>query len=381
MTWGIRQPLVLVPEGLAALPPKQREAVYVHEFLHVARRDVLAVWLEEAIRTALCLHPAVWIVSSRVRLAREQVVDAETVALTAARRPYLEALLWCADAQAARTAHALPFFTRHHLLTRMASLTTEVPMSRVRTVLTTGALTAVFAAGSLALASVAPLPSASQAQAPDAEEPGPLERVAVLPTLDVPAPRRTVAVNPFWPAEAVAEGMAARYRMHVVVDAAGAVGEARIITQVAGHAAAVSVTDGRAAQRALRQAALDAVRQWQFELPAVAPMMLVTEVTVGDLMTASSPDAPVQVGGDVRAPRKVHDVPPVYPQVAQDAKVQGVVIMEVVLERTGDVSDVRVLRSIPLLDAAAIDAVRQWKYEPSADRLRLVLTINFALQP
>jgi len=53
--------------------------------------------------------------------------------------------------------------------------------------------------------------------------------------------------------------------------------------------------------------------------------------------------------------------------------------VEAVLERTGDVESVRVLQSIPELDQAALDAVRQWKYEPQPHRLQMVMSINFTL--
>jgi periplasmic protein TonB len=74
------------------------------------------------------------------------------------------------------------------------------------------------------------------------------------------------------------------------------------------------------------------------------------------------PTVPLRVGGDIREPRKTHDVTPAYPAVAQAARVEGTVILEATISKDGTVRDVRVLRSIPLLDQAAVDAVRQWRY-------------------
>ena len=71
-----------------------------------------------------------------------------------------------------------------------------------------------------------------------------------------------------------------------------------------------------------------------------------------------APTAPVRVGGNIKAPTKVKNISPVYPQIAQSARVQGVVIIEATISPTGKVTDARVLRSIPLLDQAALDAVR-----------------------
>jgi TonB family protein len=96
--------------------------------------------------------------------------------------------------------------------------------------------------------------------------------------------------------------------------------------------------------------------------------------------------APVRVGGNVRAPLKTQSANAVYPPTAQAAGVQGVVILEITIGTDGAVSDARVLRSIPLLDQAALDAVRQWRYEPTLLNgvpvpVIMTATVNFALQP
>lgn len=77
------------------------------------------------------------------------------------------------------------------------------------------------------------------------------------------------------------------------------------------------------------------------------------------------PGAPVRVGGTIRPPRRIVDAEPVMPDVARQAGIRGVVILEIVIGADGTVSDVKVLRSIPQLDQAAIDAARQWRYEPT----------------
>jgi protein TonB len=74
---------------------------------------------------------------------------------------------------------------------------------------------------------------------------------------------------------------------------------------------------------------------------------------------------PVQVGGEIRAPQKTVHVDPVYPAIAIKGRVQGFVILETIIDASGNVKGLRVLRSVPLLDKAALEAVRQWKYEPT----------------
>jgi protein TonB len=97
------------------------------------------------------------------------------------------------------------------------------------------------------------------------------------------------------------------------------------------------------------------------------------------------PAGPVRVGGLVSMPTKVHDVAPVYPHIARAAGVDGIVIIEAVIAADGSVRDARVLRSQPLLDRAALDAVKQWRYAPTrlngvAVPVIVTVTVHFRLQ-
>lgn len=75
--------------------------------------------------------------------------------------------------------------------------------------------------------------------------------------------------------------------------------------------------------------------------------------------------APLRVGGVVHEPRKVVHVAPAYPDLALRAGIEGVVIVEATIDEHGRVRDAKVLRGVPVLDAAALDAVRQWVYTPT----------------
>ncbi|MFO7693599.1 MAG: energy transducer TonB [Vicinamibacterales bacterium] len=92
--------------------------------------------------------------------------------------------------------------------------------------------------------------------------------------------------------------------------------------------------------------------------------------------------AAVRVGGKIKAPIKMNDVAPVYPAIAQNAGVTGVVVVEATIGPDGKVIDAKVLRSVPLLDQAALDAVRQWEYAPTLLNgvpvpVVMTVTINF----
>lgn len=73
---------------------------------------------------------------------------------------------------------------------------------------------------------------------------------------------------------------------------------------------------------------------------------------------------PVRATGDIKPPKLLKMIEPVYPEVARQSRVEGIVILEAQTDVNGHVTNTKVRRSIPLLDQAAIDAVKQWVYEP-----------------
>ncbi len=105
---------------------------------------------------------------------------------------------------------------------------------------------------------------------------------------------------------------------------------------------------------------------------------------VGGLPEAPPPPQAVRVGGQIKEPKKLKNINPTYPDIAKQARVQGVVILECTISPQGKVTDVKVLRGIPLLDAAAIEAVKQWVYSPTLLNgvpvpVIMTVTVNFRL--
>jgi TonB family protein len=110
---------------------------------------------------------------------------------------------------------------------------------------------------------------------------------------------------------------------------------------------------------------------------------------VGGLPPVPPPPPPpavtaVRVGGAIKEPRKLKDVRPDYPAIAQSARVQGVVILECTIGPDGQVVDAKILRGIPLLDEAARAAVMQWVYTPTLLNgvpvpVIMTVTVNFTL--
>jgi periplasmic protein TonB len=99
---------------------------------------------------------------------------------------------------------------------------------------------------------------------------------------------------------------------------------------------------------------------------------------------ASAPPDPVRPGGDIKPPTRVRNAQPVYPFIAKQNRIQGIVIIEAIIGTDGRVEDAKVIRSIPLLDQAALDAVKAWEYTPTLLNGRptpviMTVTVHFKL--
>lgn len=101
---------------------------------------------------------------------------------------------------------------------------------------------------------------------------------------------------------------------------------------------------------------------------------------------APEPEGPIRVGGDVVPPEKITAPSPQYTEIARKARIQGVVIVEAIIDKEGNVTNVKILKGLPMgLDQAAADAVKKWKFKPATLNGKPVaviynLTVNFRLQ-
>lgn len=80
---------------------------------------------------------------------------------------------------------------------------------------------------------------------------------------------------------------------------------------------------------------------------------------------ASAPKGPIHVGGKVKPPRLIFGPDPVYPVLARDARISGAVVIDAVIDTHGNVVQMRTVSGQPILAIAAMEALRQWKYEPT----------------
>jgi len=98
------------------------------------------------------------------------------------------------------------------------------------------------------------------------------------------------------------------------------------------------------------------------------------------------PTGPIYVTGDVTKPEKINEIQPQYTEIARKARIQGVVILQATIDKNGDITDIKVLKPLPMgLAEAAVSAVQQWKFKPATLNGKPVavyynLTVNFQLQ-
>ena len=374
-TFGLRRPAILLPERFPRLASDFQRAIAGHELLHVARRDWLQNLLEELILAVFWFHPAVAWVVSRVRLCREQTVDAEVVRVLSPRKHYLKALLEIAGGNLGPGLGAAPTFLRERQLARrIEMLVKEDTMSKARLCASLAAMMGLLAVAGVAAVRKFPLRAPEQVSAlgaPAAEEPG--QKTA--------APRVVYKVNPVYPPEAKKAGIEGKVVLRATIEKDGTVSNLEV----------------RSGKPLLAKAALEAVQKWRY-----APMekAVITDVTINFTLAkdgghdsnktgaaeggvssgvaggvSGGPPGGVRggvdgqvyaVGNGVTAPVPTYKPEPSYTKEAKAAKLQGSVVLRVVVGADGSVTDVKVVQPYDAgLTANAVDTVRTWKFKPA----------------
>jgi TonB family protein len=90
----------------------------------------------------------------------------------------------------------------------------------------------------------------------------------------------------------------------------------------------------------------------------------VDALAAGDEHRPSQPNGPVNVRPDIMQVQVVHKVPPVYPEDAKKKRIQGKVLLDAIIGKTGEVENLKVISGEPMLQQSSLDAVRQWTYKP-----------------
>ena len=115
------------------------------------------------------------------------------------------------------------------------------------------------------------------------------------------------------------------------------------------------------------------------------PAGLGSALTSGGLKQPAAPEVPLPTGGDVKSAVLVSKVAPVYPTLAKNQHIAGNVVIDALIDANGRVSTTKVLSGPALLHQAAMDALKQWKYQPAtldgkAVSMHLTVTLQFRTQ-
>jgi TonB family protein len=306
VTFGLFDPVVLLPLALKEADLPAQRAVVAHELHHAKRRDWGWVVGEEVIRSIFWFHPAVWWLVSRVQLARETVVDELSILATNARRTYLDTLLAFADDT--RVGSSPAFSARRHLFHRVMLLSQEGDMSSIRVALGSCVLILALGAGTVEAVKAFPLYGEFQASQPQP------------PRDPQSSTRDVISAGPHYIA-----------------------------------APSLQVTGVRAQ---------DARPKGKRQMPPPPPppplpggwaefKLLVYRLK------------PIRIEKDMKGPTATRSPNAVYPPEAYADRVQGEITLEVLVDTGGQVAGARIMDSIPVLDPAALAAVKKWEFTPT----------------
>ncbi len=369
-TFGFFRPVVVFPDSFDELEPAMQKAVVCHELLHVKRGDWFWNTFEELVRTVFWFHPGFYWLVGRIQLTREQVVDEQAAALLGSRKTYLHSLVEIAKWKNSAPSLPAPLFLRECQFSRRVRhllQLREVQMSKTRsTVFWSVCAALLLATGWWSLAAL-PLTAAPSARMPQ-EEPVAGEPVRVGSR--VMADKLVHKVNPEIPGHPGSSRPLAQFILSIVIDGNGTVQSVEVLQGNDDHPPSNSAVE-------------DAVKQWRYEpfLLDGKPVPVRTTVflrlpraeQVGVPGSQASPhpepvfDEPIHVGPNVMAGRLIHRVDPEIPSGLEGDGPLGLIILSVVVGKNGNVQQVTVVRGDkgdPRLNSAAVNAVKQWRYEP-----------------
>lgn len=379
VTWGFFSPKVMLPIDAGSWDEDRIRVVLAHELAHVRRHDWIIQIGSELVRIANWFNPLVWLAAARLRLESERACDDAVVNLGISGREYAEHLLALAR-QFGRDRHtsfpAVAIVPRPSNLERRVTAMLNDRLSRHP--LSRRARLATFAA----LLAVA-IPIALFAQNTFITLSGTIvdESGAVLPGVEVSA-----------------NDLDRPTKRQVVTDATG---RFEIVGVPQGnHTLQAKLPGFETFDQPLTVSGEDIHRTITLSIGSLQETISVTSgpsrgpipergpykprpVNCGPSGVRESAPPPragaIRIGGQIRQPAKLYHVPPVYPEGSP----AGVVIMQAVIGPDGYVTETKILRNpSPALAQSAIDAVRQWVFEPTllncvAVPVRMTVTVQF----
>ncbi|MCC6395007.1 MAG: TonB family protein [Bryobacterales bacterium] len=370
MTWGVFHPVILLPESASEWTTDRMRVVLIHELAHVRRFDFLTQLLAGVARAVYWFHPLAWTAVSAMRREREKACDDTVLTLGVEPAGYATHLLDIAAAGSARPvpASAVPMAQASHLETRIrAALNPSVSRQNPRRV--RKAAFAFFSALAVAALVVVKI----QAQADYGKLYG-----AVLDASGAAVPKAVVTV-------ALAGGQRKE------ITRGGEDGAYAFVMLPAGSYT-VEVRKPGFALLSRKDLQLKAGEARQLDLTLEIGRIQETVEVVGKGSTPPPPLASgsphrIRVGGNVQATKLLYMAKPAYPETLQQQGIEGTVLLEGVISVDGSLLSLRSLNSLvhPELTKAAMDAVKQWRYQPTLLNGKPVevvttITVNYRLE-
>lgn len=361
---GLLRPVILLPRGAAVWPSTRLRTVLLHELAHIRRWDLAAQTLAQAACCLYWFHPLIWLAAARLRRERESACDDTVLAFGTGAHQYAEDLLGLARGLAGRRrawADAPAMAEACDLESRIRAL---FDSSRNRRPLR--ALTAAVIAGA-ALLLLAPLASLTlHAQGATGALAGMVldPSGARVPGVSVTATNRGAGNQ-----EKTVANPAGEYSFPALP-----AGTYIVRVSAPGFKAAevtATITAGQAAR-------VDA----HLELGQISQSVMITghKPPTVTPSVAGTPQR-IRVGGNVQAARLIQQTRPEYPEELQQAGVQGTVVIDAIISKQGDIISTRVLSTgvDARLSQLALNAVKQWRYQPTllnGEPVEVITTID-----
>ncbi len=369
LTWGLLRPVILLPESADAWTPDRMRIVLAHELAHVKRQDCLTQILAQIACALYWFHPLVWIAVARLRREREQACDDRVLALGNSASDYAAHLVEVARSLrfSERWVPAVAMAEPRELEARVIALLD--PHRRRGTVARWRAVLCGIATGLL---------------------------IVPLATLRAPAQARAAIAGSVYDATG-----AAIPRATVTLSNLDTGSRDTLSTSEEGSYAFVGIPAGRYALE-VGKPGFKLFTRRDIAVAANVPARFDPTLEVGSVNESvdvigqnGRPPQPalaaiptrIRIGGNVQATKLISQVKPVYPEILQQQGIEGTILLQAIIAKDGGLSALAVMNALanPDLAKAAVDAVKQWRYEPtllngSPVEVATTIKVNFKLK-
>lgn len=373
MAVGVFKPAILIPEhAWDKCQAGQIRGILLHELSHIHHRDLAAGVLQRLVTALNWWNPLAYALSTFHSRAREEISD-NHVLLQNDSKEYAECLIEMAEKTTLwkRLSVSVGLASPHiplkdrvkHILSKERIMDTHLKKSTIAVMVVAGfVLLGTIAGSRLTFATAEPEVAAVTTDTDNTALASPFAQEKDKKGREVIPSKLIKKVEPVYPDEAKEAGIEGTVTLEGTTDNFGRVQKVKVLKSVP----------------ELEQAAVDAVKQWIYEpmiidgKPFGVTFTVTCRFSLKEKLAKSFEGGVAEEGekppflamGDIKPPKLIKKVEPDYPLDAKEAGIEGTVIVETTIDIHGRVVNTKVLRSIPQLDQAAMDAVKQWVYEP-----------------